>query len=534
MSAAGSPPASAESALAIPGYHLEELIERRSGAWSSFRATGLSDGRRVALTIVTDDLAADPDYGRRLERVVRQAAGLDHPHLVRVRETGRAEQRLYVVADFEEAVPLDAALRGGVLAPADAVWLLGPVADALDHAHGHGLAHGGVAPRNILVAEDRYALLANVGLTDAAVAAREPDPGARGFVAPEVAGHVEPTPSSDVYGFAATVLWLLTGAGPRASGASAGTPAAVSLPDGLEAVLARSLADDPPHRARSAGELLGAIARVALPGEPAPVVLRDGSAPGPRPTRPRVVPAPPSGTDPEPEEPQAEAPVARPTTVWTTAPVGHRDARWRPAARAAGHTPRTRRRLTGRGRRRALIPLLALAAVGAAIGGILLARDADGPQERAVERPIGAVASTPELALQVPAGWRLARAVTPIAGLPLDESMQLEPADGTPGGVLVVGVVRQPDAGLLPRDFASRVTTEPVGERAAVGSYPGYRYRGLVLRRNDQRLNLYAVPTTAGAATVACLARPEATAFLPVCEDAADTLELKSLVPKPL
>jgi len=546
MSVAGSAPAPVEEPTAIPGYLLEELMERRPGAWTVFRATDSRGHRPVALTILDPALAGRLSYRRRLEREMPQVAELGHPNLIQVDHGGPAGGRLYVVTELEDAVPLDVAMRGGVLSAEDAVWLLGPIADALDHAHRRGLLHRGVAPRNIVVSEDRYALLANFGLTDPAVAAREPDPARLAFVAPELIDHAEPTPRSDVYGFAATALRVLIGTGPRTPGLSASDPlpdSGVVLTAELEQVLRRSLAVDPSRRAGSAGKLIAEIERVAVPDSAPPVRLRDGSAPGPRPSRPATPPdaRPPATPDPstrERELPRREAPVAtrvRPATKAAPRDVGEGRSHVVPG-RARRPTPaQTPVPATAtRRRRRALFATLAVAALGATAGGVLAARDDDQSPAREAGRPIGAIASTPELSLRVPADWSLAKEVTSIDGLPLDESMQLGPSVAARDAALIVGVVRRADDRLLAPGFATRVLTPPTAEAVRIGSYAGYRYRGLVLRRTSQRLNLYTVPTTGGAVTVACLAQSDATGFFPGCEDVAGTLELKALTPEPL
>jgi hypothetical protein len=184
-----------------------------------------------------------------------------------------------------------------------------------------------------------------------------------------------------------------------------------------------------------------------------------------------------------------------------------------------------------------VLGVVGVAALAAMVGSLLAARGANPPAVPASDRPGGAVASTRELSLKVPASWSLADDVNQIAGLPLDESMQLVPSRKGGGGQntgLLVGVVRQANDRLLPPGFADRVTSEPVGERVRIGRYEGYRYAGLVLRGSGRRLTLYAVPTSEGAATVACFAQPAAEAFLPRCESVATTLSLSALDAKPL
>jgi hypothetical protein len=500
-----------ETPTAIPGYLLEELLDRRVGSWSDFRASDLARDRRVAVTLLSVQLTHDRDYARRFEREMSRVARLDHPNLVRVLDSGRAPRGLYLVTELEDAQPLDEDPSWGALDPEGAIRLLAPVADALDHAHKRGLVHRWVAPASILVTGGGQAMLTHFGLAHPVAAARGSDPSALAFMAPEFVERGQATARSDVYGLAATMFGVLTGAAPPAlhppARRVAGTPPAdpaEPLRGDLEAVIQRSLAFDPGRRAGSAGELISEMKRVTNLTGDATVTLRSGPVRGP--------------TSPEP----APRPVLEPT--------GHREA-LRPRPRAAADPPPRDRRGRPRRPRRTLIGVAV--ALLAAAGGLYAALESDSPEAA----PQGAVASTRELRLTVPASWSLADDVTGVAGLPLDESMQLIPSRTGPRGQsarLAAGLVRQVDDRLLPVGFASRVTTEPVEERVRIGRYAGYRFTGLVLRETNQRLNLYAVPTTEGAATIACLARPGERVFLSRCEAVATTLELLTLKTRPL
>jgi predicted ATPase/class 3 adenylate cyclase len=144
------------------------------------------------------------------------------------------------------------------LSPTTVLAYVEQVANALDHLHGHEppIVHGDVKPANLIVTARDRVVLVDFGIattTGAYLGAGTP-----GYTAPEVAAGQFPTPAADIYGLAATVFELLTGAPPTGVRPDwEGTdPARVPA---LERALRRGLAVDPARRPRTAGELLERI-----------------------------------------------------------------------------------------------------------------------------------------------------------------------------------------------------------------------------------------------------------------------------------
>ena len=92
-------------------------------------AEDLQLGRRVALKILHDELAARLQAAERFRREALALARLRHPHAVHVYDHGDDGGRLWIAMELVEGTPLDALARaeGGRLAPARAVALLAPV-----------------------------------------------------------------------------------------------------------------------------------------------------------------------------------------------------------------------------------------------------------------------------------------------------------------------------------------------------------------------------------------------------------------------
>ena len=174
------------------------------------RATGLP----VALKRLRPgaDLAARD----RLRREAAVLAGVDHPHVVRLRGGARRRRR-------PGAGPRPrrrAAAWPGCSRPvagcsaAEVVTIAVPLAQALAAVHAQGLVHGDVTPANVLFAADGRPMLSDLGIARLLGSPAAEVGGTGGFLDPAGAGTGAPGPASDVHGLAATCLAALTGRPP--------------------------------------------------------------------------------------------------------------------------------------------------------------------------------------------------------------------------------------------------------------------------------------------------------------------------------
>ena len=115
--------------------------------------------RPVAVKLLSDNLASDPDYVRRFNREARTAARLSHPNLVKVYDF-EPEGRPAVIMEYVEGGTLEDADRDAVDVEALASQLLG----ALEHIHAAGIVHRDVKPANVLIAADGRAMLTDFGI----------------------------------------------------------------------------------------------------------------------------------------------------------------------------------------------------------------------------------------------------------------------------------------------------------------------------------------------------------------------------------
>ena len=148
----------------VAGYELRRVLGRGSGGevWlASERATG----EAVAVKCVRP--GADIAVRDRLRREAAVLAGIDHPHVLRLRGvagcTGSDEVAL--VLDLATGGSLARLVaRRGPLSAGEVVTVLVPLAEALAEVHARGVVHGDVTPANVLFAADGRPVLADLGV----------------------------------------------------------------------------------------------------------------------------------------------------------------------------------------------------------------------------------------------------------------------------------------------------------------------------------------------------------------------------------
>ncbi len=141
-------------------------LERELGAGGMatvWLAEDLRHARRVAIKVLHPELSAVLGPERFLAEI-RTTAGLQHPHILPLFDSGSAEGLLYYVMPYVEGETLRARLeRERQLPVADAAQLAREVADALQYAHERGVVHRDIKPENILL-QGGHALVADFGI----------------------------------------------------------------------------------------------------------------------------------------------------------------------------------------------------------------------------------------------------------------------------------------------------------------------------------------------------------------------------------
>ena len=186
-----------------------------------YLADDVKHDRNVAIKILRPEVAAaiGPE---RFVREIRTSAGLQHPHILGLIDSGEANGTAYYVMPLVDGESLrDRLRREKQLSIADAVRIACEVASALDYAHRRGIIHRDIKPENILL-QDGQALVADFGIalggsssgetrmTEAGVSLGTPQ-----YMSPEQAmGERELTAHSDVYALGCVTYEMLLGEPP--------------------------------------------------------------------------------------------------------------------------------------------------------------------------------------------------------------------------------------------------------------------------------------------------------------------------------
>ena len=155
---------------ALEGRYTVERELGEGGMAVVYLATDLKHNRRVALKVLKQELSAVVG-GERFLAEIATTANLQHPHILPLFDSGEADGFLFYVMPFIEGETLaDRLAREKQLPVDEAVRIAVAVANALDHAHRHGVIHRDIKPGNILL-QDGEPLVSDFGIAIAVGAA---------------------------------------------------------------------------------------------------------------------------------------------------------------------------------------------------------------------------------------------------------------------------------------------------------------------------------------------------------------------------
>ena len=301
----------------VAGFRIESVLGR-GGMSVVYVAEQMRLARKVALKVLTNELAWDEQFRERFVRESHIAATIDHPNIIPIYDAGEADGLLYIAMRFVQGPDLKEILKRGPLGVGRTIFLIEQLASALDAAHAHALVHRDVKPGNILVEESTdHAYLTDFGVAKQTTARGLTSTGhflgTVEYAAPE---QIEGGPvgaRTDVYALGCVLYESLTGSPPFAHGTEHAVlhahlvdpPPSVSsvrpdLPQAFDSVVATAMAKAAEDRFGSCGELAHA-ARNAASGTARRV---DGNPPGQVATIVSTPPsAPAASPEPEPAEP---------------------------------------------------------------------------------------------------------------------------------------------------------------------------------------------------------------------------------------
>ena len=284
-------------------YDVGQVIGR-GGMAEVYEGTDRRLNRRVAIKVLRPDLARDPLFQERFRREAQSAAGLNHPNIVAIYDTGEdligdgANQVSipYIVMEFVDGVTLRHMLNNGPrILPERALEVIAGVLAALDYAHRHGIVHRDIKPANIMINTRGDAKVMDFGIaramSDAAtsVTATSAVMGTAQYLSPEQARGESVDARSDIYSTGCVLYELLT-TNPPFNGDSPVSiayqhvneapklPSSIdpAIPTTLDAITLTALTKSPANRYQTAAEMRFDIER-AIAGMP--ISTRPNNAP---------------------------------------------------------------------------------------------------------------------------------------------------------------------------------------------------------------------------------------------------------------
>jgi len=143
-----------------------KILERigAGGLGDVLRARDTRLGRTVAIKVIGEHIAGDPEKRQRFIQDARAATKLSHPNIAELYEVGEDQGHLFLACEFVPGEQLAAAIGGRPMNPRRVVDLIGQAADALAEAHVEGIVHQDIRPATIMVTHKGNAKILDFGL----------------------------------------------------------------------------------------------------------------------------------------------------------------------------------------------------------------------------------------------------------------------------------------------------------------------------------------------------------------------------------
>jgi serine/threonine protein kinase len=181
-----------------------------------YRALDLRSAQEVALKVPHRHLVETAADAERVLREASLAAGLQHPHVVRVLEYGQQDERCFIAMEYMPRSLRRLINEEGLLEESEALRIALDVCLGLEEAHRHGLVHRDIKPENILLTSDGRAKVADFGIARiltilSSRTATADTPGTARYMAPEQIRGEPADIRADLYALGLVLVELLTG-----------------------------------------------------------------------------------------------------------------------------------------------------------------------------------------------------------------------------------------------------------------------------------------------------------------------------------
>lgn len=245
-----------------------------------YRARDTILGRYVAIKILKEAFARDPDIRKRFAIESRAVAKLSHHNIVSVYDVGNEDGTDYIVMELIEGVTLKEYLQQkGRLPWQESIFFAEQISSALVHAHSRGIIHQDIKPQNIIILRDGTAKLTDFGIASFATTQEtrvvQEAIGSVHYISPEQAKGSKIDYRTDIYSLGVVMYEMLTGKLPfegetalqivmQHINAVPPMPSELvpDIPKGLDAIVMHAMCANIGRRYASAEELCVDLARV--------------------------------------------------------------------------------------------------------------------------------------------------------------------------------------------------------------------------------------------------------------------------------
>jgi len=281
------------------------------GMGEVYRARDTRLDRLVAVKVLAEQVAKDPDLLARFDREVKAIAALNHPNILALHDFERQGDVAYAVMELLEGETLRAHLAQGPLPPRRAVDLAIQMTRGLSAAHEKGVVHRDLKPENLWVTDDGRLKILDFGLAKqvlrpegpihSAMATEGLNPaftgkgmvlGTVGYMSPEQVRGESVDGRTDIFSFGAVLYEMLTGVRAFAKNSATETLAAIlrddppepgtlgrPIPDGLRRIIEHCLEKNPGRRFRSANDIAFALESLSSASSPGTAPVAAAAAP---------------------------------------------------------------------------------------------------------------------------------------------------------------------------------------------------------------------------------------------------------------